>query len=129
MVRHVIVLISTFILSISILGCSQVEQPTSDKQVQTQNTQIEQSEQDEHVQSKITPEQYVDNTINELIESEEFKTGDIEIRKKLSEDLMNELEKLKYINNVYYEDNMYTFQYSNGSLGGIMLKDWNPMLN
>ena len=73
---------------------------------------------------------YVDETINELINSAEWKTMSINERKEKAEILLNKLEEEGYIQNVIFgEAYVYSFQYNNGVLGGLMIKDFEPYMN
>ena len=73
----------------------------------------------------------VDSQIAELIKSEEFDKGTIEEREKIVRPLLDKLEDMGYIKNLYYnsDEKTFTFQYYSGALGAIMIKEFNPMMN
>lgn len=73
----------------------------------------------------------VDSQIAELIKSEEFDKGTIEEREKIVKPLLYKLEGMGYIKNLYYnsDEKTFTFQYYSGALGGLMIKEFNPMMN
>lgn len=78
-----------------------------------------------------TIDELVDTKIKELTDSETYKVSSIEEREQLVGPLLKDLEKLGYIKNLYYDkDNeTFTFQYYSGVLGGVMIKEWNTIMN
>lgn len=77
----------------------------------------------------------IDGGVGALRNSEEFKSMNKDEQIKSMGRLLDLYESSGIIKNVYYDKDseMYTFQYSNGeidgALGGVMLKEFNPMLN
>ena len=77
----------------------------------------------------------VDCKLSELWENDEYKTGSVEKRRDMALSVLHELEAQGLIKkgSIYYDghDNI-SFIYNNceeGVLGGIMLKDFDPMMN
>lgn len=73
----------------------------------------------------------VDDAILEVMNSEEYKDGDPDTRRRLAEALMKKLEVQGYVMWWIVEDSdpsepMLSFQYGNGGLGGWALYDRNP---
>ena len=77
----------------------------------------------------------VDSAVQYFMNSEEYKKMN---KDKQVEDIGTLLElyqKNGVIKNLYYDEStpMYSFTYNNGDikgvLGGVMLKDWHPMMN
>lgn len=75
--------------------------------------------------------EYVDSKINDMTNLDSFKNGSIDERKKLAVELLKELKKEKYINHYDYDESnsMFDFEYECGVSGGIMLRDFDPLLN
>ena len=77
----------------------------------------------------------IDDGVEALRNSEEFKAMNIDEQVKSMGKLLDLYENSGAIKNVYYDKDseMYTCQYSSGeidgALGGVMLKNFNPMLN
>jgi hypothetical protein len=69
---------------------------------------------------------YVDDTIKKILSSEEYKEGDLSERKKLVEETLLNLQKNKYISDVFYEEeiNYFSFQYLDKTLGGIKIEEF-----
>lgn len=77
----------------------------------------------------------VDNKLSLVTKSEEYKNGNIETRHRLAENALKELEEQGYVRKgtIYYDGNSnisFTYECSKeGVLGGIMLKEFDPMFN
>lgn len=69
--------------------------------------------------------------IAELSESDEFRNADYDKRYALAKDLLDELESEGLVEKVEYleEQGLFTFEYSNGSGGGIRLNDFDKSKN
>lgn len=82
-------------------------------------------------EEEISKDEYVDTKIAEITASEEYKESSYDERKTDIEQLLTQLKREKYIRNVYYDkDNqMFTFQYSSGVLGGVMIKEFDSLTN
>lgn len=82
-------------------------------------------------EEEISKDEYVDTKIAEITASEEYKESYYDERKTDIEQLLTQLKREKYIRNVYYDkDNqMFTFQYSSGVLGGVMIKEFDSLTN
>lgn len=82
-------------------------------------------------EEEISKDEYVDTKIAEITASEEYKESSYDDRKTTIEQLLTQLKREKYIRNVYYDkDNqMFTFQYSSGVLGGVMIKEFDSLTN
>lgn len=81
--------------------------------------------------NKMTENESVDSAIDKLINSVEYKQMPNNQKKEECEKLLNSLKdqgKIKYFS--YSESSMlYSFEYSDGVLGGIMIKEWDPYMN
>lgn len=77
----------------------------------------------------------VDSAINEYMESEEYRNMNEDAQVERIGDLLEFYEQNNIITNLYYDETnlMYTFTYNHGdikgALGGVKLKQWNPMMN
>lgn len=71
----------------------------------------------------------VDELINKLINSEEYSKMSDNEKKEACEKLLKDLKEKEAIKNYSYSDMLFSFEYKNGTLGGIQLKDWNPIFN
>ena len=82
-------------------------------------------------EEELSRDEYVDTEIAEITASEEYKESSYDERKTDIEQLLTQLKREKYIRNVYYDkDNqMFTFQYSSGVLGGVMIKEFDSLTN
>lgn len=82
-------------------------------------------------EEEISKDEYVDTEISKITDSEEYKESSYDERKTDIEQLLTQLKREKYIRNVYYDkDNqMFTFQYSSGVLGGVMIKEFDSLTN
>lgn len=75
--------------------------------------------------------QYVDDKIDKLLNSDKYDALSLDERAIEVKKVLKELKKEKYIKNYYYEEGSYlfSFEYSCGVLGGVMIKEFDPMLN
>lgn len=117
--KYAVVLISVLIgLFFIIFGCNMAI--TKDKS----NTEI--SEIDKEHESI-----FVDEQINQMIESDEFKNATIDIRREMIRELLAQLKKDDLI--IYYNfqknSQMFSFTYSDGTQGGVLLEDHHPYFN
>ena len=73
----------------------------------------------------------VDKATNELMNNGKYKQLDDDNKIDIVGKLLKKYELANKIENLYYDDNnkMYTFKYSDGVLGGIMIKEFAPYLN
>lgn len=73
----------------------------------------------------------VDKAISSLTESEDFKNGTLEEREKMSYDVINGLVEKGLVKegSVVKSGDLICFQYSCGAGGGIMLKEFDPLMN
>lgn len=93
----------------------------------TENPPVEESVFTDEEINKMTT---VDERIVELVESEKFKNSNIEERKILSENLLKELYQEALINHYDVNDgDVLSFEYENGALGGIQIRDFDPIYN
>lgn len=82
-------------------------------------------------EEELSRDEYVDTEISKITDSEEYKESSYDERKTDIEQLLTQLKREKYIRNAYYDkDNqMFTFQYSSGVLGGVMIKEFDSLTN
>lgn len=73
----------------------------------------------------------VDSGIAEFMSSKEFKAMDEERQVDGMKKLLDIYVSCGEIKNLYYDEStkMYTFQYKDGILGGVMLKDFDSNMN
>ncbi len=77
----------------------------------------------------------VDGAVNDYMSGQEYKSMNKNNQVKNVGNLLEIYEINNIIKNLYYdeESQMYTFTYNygniKGALGGVMLKDWDPMFN
>lgn len=77
----------------------------------------------------------VDEGVNKFMSSKEYNKMNKDEQIKLVGYLLELYEDSLVIKNLHYDESalMYTFTYNYGdtagALGGVMLKDWNPMMN
>ena len=69
---------------------------------------------------------YVNNLLNDLYRADNYKNGTRNQRKELAGEILSRMEKDGYISQVYYDEDTrsYSFQYADGSLGGVSLKSF-----
>lgn len=84
------------------------------------DTAIESSETDEE---KV---EIVDQKMNEVLSSDEYSNMSLSERKELASGILLQLEQDGYISEVLYSEDgsMYSFEYSDGTLGGWCIKDF-----
>lgn len=68
----------------------------------------------------------VDARIREVIESDEYISSSILERKAIAEQLLNELSEDGLIKDIQFseEDDLFSFEYDDGTLGGVMIRDF-----
>ena len=77
----------------------------------------------------------VDSAVNKFMSSDEYNKMSKETQVEVIGDLLKLYEQNNIITNLYYDETnlMYTFTYNygdmKGALGGVKLKDWDPMMN
>lgn len=73
----------------------------------------------------------VDKLIRDLTGSEEYQAKTDEEKVAACQNLLDELLAQGEIKNLLYDQNdmMFSFEYKNGYLGGVMIKDFDPNLN
>lgn len=78
------------------------------------------------LKNEIDVVEYVNASISKLINSEEFYEMSEDVRKKKCEALLSKLKRRGKINKYSYsnKDNVYSFEYVNGAIGGIPIKIW-----
>lgn len=78
---------------------------------------------------------YVDDGVNYFMSSDGYNKMSKEKQVKFAGELLKLYQDNGVIRNLYYDESnlMYTFTYNTGnikgSLGGVMLKKWDPMMN
>ena len=82
-------------------------------------------------EEELSRDEYVDTKIAEITASEEYKESSYDDRKTTIEQILTDLKEEKYIKNGYYDKDsqMFTFQYSSGVLGGVMIKEFDSLTN
>jgi hypothetical protein len=67
-----------------------------------------------------------DERIRELLDDAAYRDGDAETRKALAAEVLHALEKEHCIKALYYDpkNQMYSYQYADGSLGGLTMTDF-----
>ena len=65
-----------------------------------------------------------DQEIAALVDTEAFQNGSLQEREALAFGLMSELRKGGCVSDVFYEDGLFSFQYADGTLGGLMIEDF-----
>lgn len=73
----------------------------------------------------------VDERVKELLDKEEYKSADPEKKSEMAEALLEELadEGLVQKGSICKSDDMISYRYSSGVLGGLMLRGFDPMMN
>ena len=71
----------------------------------------------------------VDKAMQKLVKTEKYKNGNLTTRKKLAKKMFKKLKSKGLIQGLLYEDKMFSFQYKNGVLGGMMLEEFDKYLN
>lgn len=82
-------------------------------------------------EEELSRDEYVDTEISKITDSEEYKESSYDDRKAAIEQILTKLKEEKYIKNDYYDKDsqMFTFQYSSGVLGGVMIKEFDSLMN
>jgi len=72
-----------------------------------------------------------DTLINDLMNSEEYKKKSDKDKKVAVENMLNELVLRKEIKNLSYDESeqLFSFEYKNGTLGGVSLKGFDDKTN
>ena len=75
--------------------------------------------------------QKVSNAMSERFEQDDYKNATPAERKKIALELLNKLagQGLIIRESIYADDEMVSFSYSCGVLGGVQLREWDPMMN
>ena len=71
----------------------------------------------------------VDDTICLVVESDVFINADLKTRRQLAKDVLIKLKASNLIKSYYCSDDACSFEYIDGVLGGIQIKDFGPMMN
>ena len=82
-------------------------------------------------EEELSRDEYVDTEISKITDSEEYKESSYDDRKAAIEQILTKLKEEKYIKNAYYDKDsqMFTFQYSSEVLGGVMIKEFDSLMN
>lgn len=83
----------------------------------------EQNSQEQAVQEQVV---YVDEKLDALLSGADYKAGSLQERKELAQAVLSQLEAENYISKLFYQEEQaqFTFQYADGTLGGIALQDF-----
>lgn len=119
-VSIVIVIILILVLSITLCGCSNTINITEEHLTSIDS---ELGEYDEI--------EYIDSKIKFITETDEYKSAEIDERKAIINQLLIQLKKDKRIRNFSYnKDNfLFSFEYLDGSLGGVMIKEFDTLMD
>lgn len=119
-VSIVIVIILILVLSITLCGCSNTINITEEHLTSIDS---ELGEYDEI--------EYIDSKIKFITETDEYKSAEIDERKAIINQLLIQLKKDKRIRNFSYnKDNfLLSFEYLDGSLGGVMIKEFDTLMD
>lgn len=141
MKRKSVVILLLTITAIS-TGCANTASTPSYNNdiINTESTEIEMSGEDMVTEAETeayseddewTKVELINARISEVTDSEEYNSASIEEREKMVLPVLADLEDRGYIKNLYYDKDSktFTFQYYNDVLGGVMIKDWDPMMN
>jgi len=74
---------------------------------------------------------YVDDRISAVTATDAYKNASVDERKDIIQQLLTELKHENAIKYVYYsKDNyLFSFEYKDGTLGGVKIKDFDPYMN
>ncbi len=69
---------------------------------------------------------YVDEQIHVLQEDDAYKSANTDTREEMAAGVLRKLRIMRYVKNVSYssDSQLFSFQYTDGSLGGITLTDF-----
>lgn len=121
------------ITAILIIGCadkdakrktsSDITEESIQEAVDVNEKSIDDKTYEPFTQEEIDSMQYVNDSILELVESEEFKNASKQDRLDMAIKLTKQLERENYITRIFYDaEDLVSFQYSCGIDGGISLK-------
>lgn len=147
--RTIIILSILILTTIIIMGYGHYKQRTIDKKetshIITEDSNINEVEHQTNEEIKTNIEdveegfteqelldmEYVDTKIQQLVETEQFKQASLNDRSVLVLSLLKVLKDDGYVKNIYYEtDNtVISFEYSCDVIGGVMIKEWDKMMN
>jgi len=120
------------LMAIFFTGCTESEGDEGMSSSGDFTTTIQSEEFVDSTQSKLDDiNYYVDDEIEKMVESAEYKNATIDERKNIANSLLLRLKKEKAIKRFSYSKDSYlfSFTYKNGTLGGIYLKDFNTQFN
>ncbi len=118
-----VILCSVF--SILILGACGMKDAIENS---TESSVVQKDVSVETVESKVD---LVNDEIGQLIESDDYIKASIEEKEEFASILLNKLENQGYIKGLYYdkENSLFSFQYADGTLGGIQMDDFNKEID
>lgn len=84
------------------------------------------SEESAYRKEEIDMNEYVDEQIQAIVQSDAYKNASIDQREQIISHLLSQLKKEEAINNFLYEKGNYlfSFEYCDGTLGGVKIKDF-----
>jgi len=129
------ILIVLYIIVLSTVGCTKIHYldngessdiNQSDFQ-KASSVSIESSE----MKEGLNLNEYVDEQLQELIQSSTYQNGNIDERYQMVNQLLSKLKKEKAIIDFSYNKDSYlfSFEYCDGVLGGVRIKDFNSDFN
>ncbi len=86
---------------------------------------------DEFTDEELQAMDITDERISALTMTDEYRNGDIEKRKELATEVLNKLAEEGFVikDSIYADDNIVSFTYKGGALGGIQIKEFDPYMN
>ncbi len=86
---------------------------------------------DEFTEEELQAMDITDERISALTMTDEYRNGDTEKRKKLATEVLNKLGEEGFVikDSIYADDNIVSFTYKGGALGGIQIKEFDPYMN
>ena len=86
---------------------------------------------DEFTDEELQAMDITDERISALTMTDEYRNGDTEKRKKLATEVLNKLGEEGFVikDSIYADDNIVSFTYKGGALGGIQIKEFDPYMN
>lgn len=89
------------------------------------------SSSEEFTEEELKAMDETDEKLEALTKTDEYKNGNAEDRKKLAEEALYELAENGFVvkDSIYVSDDMITFTYKGGALGGIQLTELDPYMN